>query len=193
MGDVFKARQRGTDRIVAVKMVRADWAGRMQPDELRAAISQFHTEIKAAARLQHARIVHVFHMGEVGDQPFFVMEHVDGESLADRIQRDGPLSNREATETMAAVADAVHDAHQHGILHRDIKPQNILVESTSGEPKIADFGLATLQADDDASSHGKVDWDAVVETIPYMAPELFGGGQWLNRLDRSLQPGGHVV
>ena len=107
-------------------------------------------------------------MGEVDGQPFYAMELVAGDSLSDLVA-DGPLGNREAARYVAQVADAIHEAHQHGILHRDIKPQNVLIEKSSGVAKLADFGLAQL-----AHTHKANAGDhSVAGTLAYMAPEQF--------------------
>lgn len=176
MGTVYKARQHGTDQIVALKMIRSDWIGRMS-DACRAeAIEQFHVEAKAAARLKHPNIVKVLHMGQTGGAPYYAMEIVEGESLSDTLKQDGPLGNRRAAQYLVDVAGAIHEAHRHGILHRDIKPQNLLRDNVLDAAKVADFGLAELRADVDSSANPSgSDSYRGAGTLLYMAPELLEG------------------
>jgi hypothetical protein len=162
MGVVYKARQVRADRVVALKMILAgDYAG----GEDRA---RFRTEAEAVARLQHANIVQVFEVGEHEGRPYFSMEYVSGGSLDGRL-RDGPLPPREAAALVETLARAVHAAHTRGVVHRDLKPPNVLLDE-AGHPKIADFGLAKKL--DDA---GRTESGAVLGTPAYMAPEQARG------------------
>ncbi len=159
MGVIFKARQHKLNRIVALKMILA---GR-HADEL--SRHRFETEAEAVARLQHPNIVQVYDIGEHEEQPYLVMEFVDGGSL-DRRLRGRMLSPKAAAQLIMQLAKAIHAAHDAGIIHRDLKPGNILLTS-KGVPKITDFGLAKkLDADTSATASG-----TILGTPSYMAPE----------------------
>jgi serine/threonine-protein kinase len=162
MGVVYKARQRPFGRLVALKMVRAHLlAG---PDE----VARFRTEAQAVGRLDHPHVVHVFAFGEEQGCPYFAMEYLSGGSLA-RLLRQGPLEPRHAAELVRQVARGVQAAHEAGILHRDLKPGNVLLDS-QGNARVADFGLAKL-LDDPAQTASEV----MLGTPAYMAPEQADG------------------
>ncbi len=166
MGVVFRARQRSANRTVALKVIRPERLSALLPAKKKEAIDRFHTEAQAAAALEHDNIVTVYDVGEVDGQQYFSMRYVDGRSLADLL-RDGPLENRRAAEYMEPVARAVHEAHQHGVLHRDLKPQNILVDDRSDRALVADFGLAKLtEQEEELTRAGEV-----MGTPQYMSPE----------------------
>jgi tRNA A-37 threonylcarbamoyl transferase component Bud32 len=159
MGVVFKARQRRLSRIVALK--------RMLPGALPgpAELRRFHAEVEAAAGLQHPNIVRVHEVGEAEGCPYYSMDFIDGQSLAQRL-RAGPLPGKLAAQYVVAVARAIQHAHDHGILHRDLKPENVLIDA-AGTPFVTDFGLAKrLGADASRTRTG-----AVLGTPSYMAPE----------------------
>jgi tetratricopeptide (TPR) repeat protein len=138
MGRVYKARHRTLDRVVAVKMLID--AG----DET--LIARFQTESQAVARLQHANVAQVFETGQIQNQPFIVLEYLDGGSLAQQL--DGkPQPPHDAARLVEVLARALEHCHQHGVIHRDLKPANILLAS-DGTPKITDFGLAKRLHDD---------------------------------------------
>src|SRR6185369_8689675 len=136
MGVIYRARQRSLDRIVAVKLIRGGALARKD------AVSRFRTEAAAAARLQHPGIVAIHEVGEHHGQHFYSMAYVAGRSLADAL-RDGPFKPEQSARLLQAIAEAIHFAHQQGVLHRDLKPSNILLD-IEGEPRVADFGLAKL-------------------------------------------------
>jgi WD40 repeat protein/predicted Ser/Thr protein kinase len=166
MGVVYKARQLSADRIVALKVIRPDRLEGLSPGERRKAIERFITEAQAAGQLEHENIVHVYEVGEARSRPFYSMRYVEGMSLHDLIQQ-GPLEGRRAAGYLEKVARAVHEAHRHGILHRDLKPHNILVEANGDRPLVADFGLAKLmQGGREVTGTGDV-----MGTPPYMSPE----------------------
>src|SRR5262249_54613802 len=170
MGVVYKARQLKPKRIVALKVIRPDRLEGLSPEERRKAIERFTTEAQAAAHLEHENIVRVYEVGEVHGRPFYSMQYVVGRSLHDLIQA-GPLEGRRAAAYLEKVAPAVHEAHRHGILHRDLKPHNILVETNGDRPLVADFGLAKLlQGGREVTATGDV-----MGTPPYMSPEQAQG------------------
>lgn len=164
-GSVYRARQRSLDREVAIKLLAAGpWA----TSEF---IAHFQQEARHAAVLQHPNIVTVFELGERDELLYYAMQLVDGESLAQRIERAGPLPARAAARLLRTLAEAVHYAHSLGILHLDLKPGNVLLDA-DGTPRIADFGLARrLDAD------GWLDNETISGTPCYMAPEQARLGQ----------------
>jgi WD40 repeat protein len=164
MGVVYRARQRRLNRVVALKMILAgEFAS---PDAMR----RFRDEAENVARLDHPHIVPVFEVGEHNGLPYFSMKYIEGGSLARRLSQGPPLTPRELAALMAKVARAVHHAHQRGILHRDIKPGNILLDA-AGEPYVTDFGLAKQV--EQATAHTLS--GAVVGTASYMAQEQAQG------------------
>ncbi len=185
MGVVFKARQLSLNRFVALKMIRA--AEFASEGELR----RFRLEAEAVAQLDHPNIVPIYEVGEHDGQPFFTMKFIGGGSLAERIAGEN-ASAAESSQApcvtmpsaprgrgcdlpgiarlLATTARAVHYAHQRGILHRDLKPGNILLDE-QGEPQVTDFGLARhLSSNSSLTLSG-----AIVGTPGYMAPELASG------------------
>jgi len=135
-GVVYDAQQASLDRPVALKILRSDFAA------TETGIRRFRAEAEAVARLNHPNIVPIYEIGEHEGQPYLAMELVQGESLADRIARLGSkLEETDAAILTVKVARTVHHAHQRGVLHRDLKPGNIIIDD-SGEPHLIDFGLA---------------------------------------------------
>src|SRR5262249_50737734 len=134
MGIVYRARQRSLKRIVALKMIP------FGPLATRESVLRFRAEAEAAAHLQHPNIIAIHEVGQCDGQHFFSMDYVEGGTLADLL-RDGPLPARRAAEYLRTIAQAVHYAHEQGILHRDLKPSNILIDRQD-QPRITDFGLA---------------------------------------------------
>jgi hypothetical protein len=177
MGVVFRARQISLNRPVAVKMILG---GGLAAD---ASVRRFRREAEAAARLDHPHIVPIYEVGEHQEQQYFSMKLIDGPSLAQRLASRnaggavGQEEQKEAARLMATVARAVHHAHQRGILHRDLKPGNILLDA-AGEPHVTDFGLARrLEGGDRLTQSG-----AIVGTPSYMAPEQASGNKDLTTL-----------
>jgi len=166
MGVVYRARQRSADRIVALKVIRRELLQSLVRDTTTGALERFHHEVQAAARLEHDHLVSVYEVGDVAGEPFFSMQYVDGESLGE-ILRTGPVESRRAARYLEQVARAVAAAHREGILHRDLKPQNILVDTKTDRPLVVDFGLAKLQGScDELTRSGDV-----MGSPPYMSPE----------------------
>lgn len=163
MGIVYKARQTGLDRIVALKIIRG------VADDDRAKI-RFAAEAKALAKISHPHIVGVYDVGEEAGFPYFSMEYVDGDTLAQRL-KDGPtFSESDAAKLIEELAGAVQSAHSVGVLHRDIKPGNVLIGST-GIAKLTDYGLAkNLNEDQSVTVAG-----AALGTPAYMPPEQAEG------------------
>jgi serine/threonine protein kinase len=158
-GVVFRARQKSLNRIVALKVISlGQWASKVH-------LTRFRREAEAAARLEHPGIVPIHEVGERDGSCYFSMKFVEGGQL-DEVARREPMAIRRAVELIAKVARTVHYAHEHGILHRDIKPGNILLDA-KGEPHLTDFGLARLVESESSVTH-TLD---VLGTPSYMAPE----------------------
>lgn len=169
MGIVYKARQVRLKRLVAVKMIRSETHAKPQH------LARFKVEAEAVAHLQHPNIVQIYEVGEVDEHPYFAMEFVEGGSLARKIG-GRPLPPLEAAELVATLAEAIHFAHQRGVIHRDLKPANILLTS-EGTPKISDFGLAKLLNREMGLSHpgAQTQSGVILGTPSYMAPEQAEG------------------
>jgi WD40 repeat protein len=163
MGVVWRARQDGLERDVALKMILT---GQLATS---AQVIRFYTEARAAARLAHPGIVPIHEIGEEEGQHFYTMRLMEGGSLA-QLLKAGSLPPEEAARLVSGVARAIHFAHQRGVLHRDVKPSNILLDADQ-KPHIADFGLARLAEQDSAVSHSGM----VLGTPAYMAPEQAAG------------------
>ncbi len=162
-GVVFRARQKSLNRTVALKVISlGQWASK-------AHVKRFRRETEAAASLDHPSIVPIHEVGERDGSCYFSMQFIEGGQL-DEVVRRTPMSIRQAAELIAKVARTVHYAHEHGILHRDIKPGNILLDK-NGEPHLTDFGLARL-LDTQSSVTRTID---VLGTPSYMAPEQAAG------------------
>lgn len=165
MGIVYEAEQEQPRRIVALKVIQP---GLTSLDLLR----RFERESQALGRLQHPGIAQIYEAGTedtgFGAQPYFAMELIRGRSLMQYAEAHH-LSTQQKLELMAKVAEAVHHAHQRGLIHRDLKPSNILVDET-GQPKILDFGVARA-TDSDAQATRQTDVGHLVGTLSYMSPE----------------------
>jgi serine/threonine protein kinase len=161
MATVWRAHDRVLERAVAVKILHA----RLAEDP--AFVERFNAEATASARLTHPNIVHVFDAGADGGAAFIVMELSEGETLRDRLQRTGPLAPDEAATIMCQVLDGLEFAHEHGLIHRDVKPANVLVAS-DGRVKVTDFGIAKAAYGGGAepTTTGKV-----LGSVPYLSPE----------------------
>ena len=158
-GVVFRARQKSLNRTVALKVISlGQWASK-------AHLKRFRLEAEAAAHLEHPGIVPIHEVGERDGQCYFSMKFVEGGQL-DEVVRRSPMSIRQGAELIAKVARTAHYAHEHGILHRDIKPGNVLLDA-KGEPHLTDFGLARLVESESSITHTL----EVLGTPSYMAPE----------------------
>jgi serine/threonine protein kinase len=160
MGEVYLARDRVLGRDVALKVLRMQYAG---DDEF---AERFKREAMSAASLSHPNIVQVYDRGETEEKASYIaMEYVPGGTLKERISREGPLEAADAAALGAQVAEALGAAHERGMVHRDIKPQNVLL-TTGGSAKVADFGIARAGSSVTISRTG-----SVMGTAGYMSPE----------------------
>ena len=159
MGVVWKAKDKILDRHVALKILRPE----MSEDQ--AFVQRFRQEAKAAASLSHSNIVNIYDVGQDRGLHYIVMELVEGQTLRDKLNEAGRLSVDEAVNIAIQICLGLAHAHACGIIHRDIKPQNILITNT-GQVKVADFGIA--RALGSASNTGK---SIVVGSASYLSPE----------------------
>ena len=158
-GMVYRARQKSLNRLVALKVIGlGHWA-------TDAHLKRFRREAEAAASLDHPGIVPIYEVGERDGSYYFSMKLVEGGQLDEVVRRE-PMPIRRAVELMVKVARTVHYAHEHGILHRDIKPGNVLLDQ-KGEPHLTDFGLARLIETESTVTRTM----EVLGTPSYMAPE----------------------
>jgi len=163
MGMVYKARQKSLDRIVALKILPANAAKETS------FIKRFISEARTVARLNHENIIAGIDVGEADGTYYFAMEHVEGESIAEMIERQGALEERFALTIAAQMARALSHAHKHGLVHRDVKPQNILV-TRNNLAKLCDLGLAKMQNETGGDPTG-----VPVGTPHYLSPEQARG------------------
>src|SRR4029079_3914671 len=165
MGIVYLARDVQLDRDVAIKVLPSHLARTAESRE------RFVREARTAARLSHPHIVPIHRVGEADGFVYFVMSYVEGETLGDRLRRDGPLAPTDATRVLREVAWALAYAHGRGIVHRDVKPDNILLEAGTGRSLVADFGIAH----GGAASVSNTDPGKIMGTANFMSPEQAAG------------------
>ena len=161
MASVYLALDTRLDRDVALKVLRRDLA----QDEGFA--SRFRREARSAARLSHPNVVSVFDQGEDDGHMFLAMEYVPGQTLREVMRAEGPLTPRAALDIMAPVLQALGAAHRAGIIHRDVKPENIILREDDGTVKVADFGLARAVSNQTSTSQTGV----LLGTVAYLSPE----------------------
>ena len=164
MGLVFRAREVRLDRPVAIKLLRPEVAARHDIRE------RFLREARTAAQLYHPNIVPIYLADEIDGLIFFVMACVDGETLARRVERTGPMAPDEAARILRSISWALAYAHARGVVHRDIKPENILIERESRRPLVADFGIAQVSRIPGSTLAGEI-----VGTPEFMSPEQCAG------------------
>jgi len=170
MGEVYLADDTKLQRQVALKFLPSALAN----DE--EAKSRFMREAQSAAVLNHPNIIHIYEVGQFHDRPYFAMEYVPGDTLH-RFAHDDPQSVEEVVEMMLQLCEGLAEAHSHGVVHRDIKADNIVVDK-KGRPRILDFGLATVAGDAKLTKTG-----STIGTIAYMSPEQVAGKQIDQRSD----------
>lgn len=172
MGIVLAVRDLRLDRVVAMKVLPP------QPPEGAETTERFLREARTAAQLSHPNVVPVYHADEAGDWAFFVMALIDGESLADRVRERGPLPVPEAVAILRDVAWALDYAHSRGVIHRDVKPENVMIERGTNRAVVTDFGIAH-----DVRATRLTSQAHVLGTVHYMSPEQIGGGPLDGRSD----------
>ncbi|MDO4343455.1 MAG: Stk1 family PASTA domain-containing Ser/Thr kinase [Eubacteriales bacterium] len=162
MADVYKAKDHKLNRFVAVKVLKTEFRGD------KAFITKFRAEAQAAAGLAHPNIVNIYDVGEDHGVNFIVMELVEGITLKEYITKKGKLAVREATSIAIQVSQGLEAAHNSGIIHRDVKPQNIII-STDGKVKVTDFGIARAASSNTINT-------TVMGSVHYSSPEQARGG-----------------
>ena len=163
MADVYKAHDKILDRVVAVKILHAQLAGDKE------FLAKFQMEAQGAARLSHPNIVNIYDVGVEDGMHYIVMEYVDGETLKDKITREGHLSIPESLKIAKEIAEALSHAHKNNLVHCDVKPHNILVMQ-DGRVKVADFGIARAVTSTTMTYNGNV-----VGSVHYFSPEQAKG------------------
>jgi uncharacterized RDD family membrane protein YckC len=164
MGTVYRAHDTSLERVVAVKVLKPGVAG--DPTM----VERFFREARAAARVNHANLAHIYFVGSQGDQRFFAMEYVPGSTLEARVNEAGPMPIDDAVDALVQAARGLGAAHAAGVIHRDVKPSNLILRP-DGVLKLTDFGLAkSLDADPNLSAEG-----LATGTPAFMAPEQCRG------------------
>ena len=156
MSDVYKAKDHILGRFVAIKVLKQEYS------EDRNFVTKFRIEAQSAAGLEHPNIVNIYDVGNADDLYFIVMEYVEGITLKTYIEKKGQLSFKEAESIAIQVARGIEAAHNKNIIHRDIKPQNIII-STEGKVKVTDFGIAKAASTNTISSD-------VMGSVHYVSP-----------------------
>ena len=164
MAVVYKANDRLLNRTVAVKILKESLKS---DNEI---VDKFAAEGKAAASLSHNNIVSIYDVGQIDGLSFIVMEYVDGMTLKEYINKNKPIKWQTACEIAIQIASALTEAHEHGIIHRDIKPHNILI-TKDNVAKVADFGIARAVSSDTVVAGG-----TALGSVHYISPEQARGG-----------------
>jgi serine/threonine protein kinase len=172
MGVVFRAFEPSLQRVVAIKMLKPE---RLVSSDARI---RFQREARASAAIQHPNVMTIFAVREFKGLPYIVMEYLEGYSLQDRIDEGRPISIEEIVGYAHQLAQGLQAAHAKKVIHRDIKPDNLVVDRATGVMKITDFGLARVQDNANVSQAGYL-----VGTPLYMSPEQFAGGEIDHRAD----------
>jgi serine/threonine protein kinase len=188
MGIVYLAHDVALERPVALKVLRPELVSRP------AVRQRFLDEARTAAKLSHPNITPIFAAAEADGFVFFVMAYVEGETLGERIRSRGPIPPAELAKILRQVGWALAYAHAQGVVHRDVKADNIMIERTSGRALVVDFGIAGVLQDTDVTGVGEV-----LGTPDYMSPEQASGGAtgpevdwWLRRRPRLKPRLGHL-
>ena len=162
MSSVYRAFDPMLERLVAIKLMHRDISS--DPDQL----ERFRREARAVAQLNHPHVVTVIDAGEDEGTPYIVFEYVEGETLKDRIRRHGRLPVAEAVAYAIEIGRALESAHAHRLVHRDVKPQNVLIDP-DGRAKVTDFGIARSLEAQGLTAPGRV-----LGTTDYVSPEQAG-------------------
>ena len=165
MATVYKAKQLSLDRMVAIKVLPRKYSANPQ------FIERFYAEGRAAAQLNHPNIVQAFDVGKAGEHHYFVMEYVDGRTVYDDIAKHRRFSESEALDVVIQVAEALEHAHSKGLIHRDVKPKNVML-TKEGVAKLADMGLARAITDKEAA---EAEAGKAFGTPYYISPEQIRG------------------
>ncbi len=165
MGSIYKALQISMDRVVAIKVLAPKYA------QNKAFRERFLSEARAVAKLNHPNIIQGIDVGEFGGVHYFTMEYIDGPTVGELLKRGGALDEKRALNVVIQIARALHHVFQHGILHRDIKPDNILL-TREGTAKLCDLGLAKMQRKEDPAATRP---GAAMGTPDYISPEQARG------------------
>ncbi|HET7039395.1 MAG TPA: serine/threonine-protein kinase, partial [Gemmatimonadales bacterium] len=173
MAEVYVARDLRVGRRVAIKALRPEMAQAVGPD-------RFLREIDIAARLQHPHILPLFDSAVANGLLYYVMPLVEGETLRERLRREVQLPIAETLHIARQVADALDYAHAHGVVHRDVKPENVLLDRHTGRALLADFGIARAMVAEGSVSTGQ---GVAVGTPAYMSPEQAAGEEVDRRSD----------
>jgi eukaryotic-like serine/threonine-protein kinase len=175
MGAVYLGRDKTLDRPVAIKVIKPDVAA---SDLIR---DRFLQEARSVARLRHPNIVSVYSAGESNGLLWFAMELVEGKSLRELIESEGRVPQANAEQIISEIALALDHAHTQGLVHRDVKPDNILIETSTGRALLTDFGVA--RATQAGEEHGLTQTGMIIGSPRYMAPEQISGGSIDGRAD----------
>jgi len=172
MAVIYKAKDLQTDRIVAIKILREEYA---RDKEF---VARFDREARAMQRVRHSSIVEVYALGRSQGRPYIAMEYIDGPTLKDLLRLRGKIPIMQSVQIMLNLCEAIQTAHDNGVIHRDLKPHNILV-TPDGEVKITDFGIAKFVG----SSTMTMASENVLGSVHYIAPEQASGGETDEKTD----------